>query len=133
MIFVFLAILIVALIIANILVAVAKPKKGVPRKKIYSEETVYATPVIDSGAHERLEETMNTLAEKNFEFEAATNANTQKINLLNTRLSTIEKTVSVLAHEQLNGKETITIRTNEPTQEDIDLKSLVFNNRKKRR
>lgn len=93
MIIVFLIVLIMALIIANMLVSVARPSK--------SEEKGFLNPYFDSAEVPEVIEKIDDLHENTAMIKGALNATNQKLDLLNQRVSTLEQVVTTLSSEKI--------------------------------
>jgi len=94
MILIFLAVFIVALIIANVLIAI-KPKE---ETKMFQREVVKETQpeIIKVSSH---------IEEKNALMQGSINATNQKLNLFNERMTNLERAVSTVAEKQLVSTE----------------------------
>jgi hypothetical protein len=95
MIIVFLIVLIIALVLANLLVSVAREKKN-EKGFAYPAENTYEPEVIRNDDYQ---ETAIIL-------QGAVNATNKKIELLNQRLSTLEKVVLEIVDEKVKKTET---------------------------
>jgi hypothetical protein len=101
MIFVFLIVLIVTLIMANIFISILIPKKI--KQKGFINPVINQQQLQTTNNHpiEIIEET--TKKEENYLINGSINALSQKMNLINTRLLTLENAVSSLAREKLDA------------------------------
>lgn len=92
-----------ALIIANMLVSIAKPMKG--------EEKGFANPYFDYAEVPEVIEKIDGLHENTAMIRGALTATNQKLELLNQRVSTLEKVIMTLSVERIrNSKITLPIR-----------------------
>ena len=96
MIIVFLIVLIMALIIANMLVSIAKPRKG--------EEKGFANPYYESAEIPEVIEKIDGLHENTALIKGALSATNQKLELLNQRVSTLEKVLMTLSIEKIRDE-----------------------------
>lgn len=115
----FLVVLIVALIIANILAALIKPKK---RQQPFaydagSYETAETPEVVETN-----ELALDAFDEKHALLSGSVTAANQKISSMAERLSTVEKAVADLIEQKLALQGT----TNESTQKELDYEKLDF-------
>ena len=99
MIFVFLVVLIVALIMANVLIVVLKPKKNY-QKGFLNPGFEYESQR-DVGAVEVITET-ESKSEETALMNGSIKSMNQKMSLLNTRLLNLEKAVSALVKEKID-------------------------------
>ena len=110
MIFTYLAVFIVALILANVLIIVAKPKKRAP----VSGTGASAGSAEDGSAIVEHPEVITALAdmdERHSLVQGSLQATNQKLGILNDRLTEVEKAVSGIIETRMNG-------TQEPVKED---------------
>ena len=119
MIFVFLVVLIVALIIANVLIVVLKPKKKSqkgflnPGFEYESQRDVEAVEVITENKPN---------SEETLQINGSIKSMNQKMGLLNTRLLNLEKAVSALVKEKIDEPKQLNGRTTKGNSE-IDAKT----------
>jgi hypothetical protein len=97
MILVFLIILIMALIIANILIASIKPRDGA--EKGFANPTDYAAE-----EPEVIVTHLTGLKENNALLNGAITATNRKMDLINERLTTLEKVVMTITQQKLSEK-----------------------------
>ena len=93
MIIVFLIVLIMALIIANMLISVAKPNK--------TKEKGYANPYYEDVQIPEVIDKIDYLHENTALIKGTLTATNQKIDLLNNRVSTLEKVVTAISAQKI--------------------------------
>jgi hypothetical protein len=98
MILIFLLILVVALVIANVLVSIAKPKKR--------SEKGFANPTTEIEHYENPEivEKVENLTENTALIQGSLQATNKKLDMLNQRVSTLEQVLIAVGKDKL-GKE----------------------------
>ncbi len=99
MIFVFLVILIMALIIANILISAAKPRRGEEKGFANPTDAVYEEPEV-------IVEHLTGIKENHLVLKGAISATNKKIDLLNDRLTTLEKVVMTITQQKISESKT---------------------------
>lgn len=96
MIIIFLFVLVVALIIANMLITAAYPKKS---------EKGFVEPFQDSEAIQpEVIENLNDIKENNMMIQGSLQATNKKVEMLNERLATLEKVVITMVEKKINDK-----------------------------
>ncbi|MCX6803085.1 MAG: hypothetical protein NTY48_00775 [Candidatus Diapherotrites archaeon] len=93
MIIVFLVVLIMALIIANVLVSAAKPKK--------TGEKGFANPYYESAEIPEVIDQIDSIHENTALIKGALAATNQKIELINSRVTTLEKVVMTITQQKI--------------------------------
>jgi len=95
MIFVFLIILIVALIVANLLIKVSKPRK---------QERGFANPSSDFAEDPEVIEKVENIHENTALIQGSLQATNRKIEMINDRLSTLEKVVMTVVEGKISSQ-----------------------------
>jgi len=95
MIFVFLIILVVALILANLLITASKPKK---------QERGFANPSSDFAEDPEVIEKVENIHEKAVLIQGSIQATNRKIEMINDRLSTLEKVVMTVVEGKISSQ-----------------------------
>jgi len=119
MIFTYLVIFVVALVIANILVVLAKPKKkffafeAQPAQEINSTENTYTE-------HPEVITALQDMDQRHSLVQGSLNATHQKLNILNNRLTEVEKAVTGIIETRMALPETTA------KQEDVDYEKINF-------
>jgi len=96
MIIVFLFVLVVALVIANMLITVAYPKKN---------EKGFVEPFEDRETiHPEVIDNISEIKENNMIIQGSLQATNKKVEMINERLATLEKVVITMVETKINNK-----------------------------